>query len=479
MPGNKKKNSNSSQINEVPNTKVILDSKKELNKSSLCQLQLSQQQFIEVVLEQIEGIRKDKIYEELVQVCHKQFPNLDFEMFIVCQAVNTINIRGWESITIESLARQFEVFIAKNVNHHYITLKGTLHIETYGIIHKFLKEHLDTKINESVIGKKFTELEKRLNKKIFNGYIEDKVNEMLADTINIELNTKGVKEIISNHNTLVSKTNIMQDAYNNKFKDINKQLDKLPKDIKKRNDNLQKQILQITQTNIKNKLDDFKFMIDKQYNELEKTVKIQCHVKSKPTDFTLITSNIKKLQEEIVKINDLTIQHSKSLQSINCKLQQQNNNTYKQNFELKQAIQNCNIQIKKLQKIIDKQDAKLTKYQELIDKQEDKFTVLESKLSELQKVNDKQDVKLTKYQEFIDKQEDKFSELQKTISQENKERISFQADSIATIDQLKYFNSQHQMILSMPQYQMPYQYATPPYQQLPSSDTIIAAKLAE
>ena len=426
-------------------------SNKEIDNLSLCQTQLSQQQFIKVVLEQIEGIRKDKIYKELVQVCRKQFPKLDFEMFIVCQAVNTINIRGWESITLECLARQFEVFIDNNVNRHYITLKGTLHIETYGLIHKFLKENLDTKINESTLGKRLTELEKRLKKKNFNGYIEDKVNEMLADTINIELNTQGVKEIVSNHNTLVSKTNIMQDAYNKKFKDINKQLDKLPKDTKKRNDNIQKQILQITQTNIKNKLDDFKFMIDKQYSELEKTVKLQCHVKSKPTDFTLITANIKKLQEEIVKINDLIMQHSKLLQSINCKLQQQNNNIHKQNIELKQALQNNNIQIKKLQKVNDKQDAKLTKYQEIIDKQEDKFTVLESK----------------------------FSELQKTISQENKERISFQADSIATIDQLKYFNTQHQMILSMPQYQMPYQYATPPYQQLSSSDTIIAAKLAD
>lgn len=48
------------------------------------------------------------------------------------------------------------------------------------------------------------------------------------------------------------------------------------------------------------------------------------------------------------------MQHSKSLQSINCKLQQQNNNIHKQNLELKQALQNNNIQIKKLQKVNDK-----------------------------------------------------------------------------------------------------------------------------
>ena len=473
MSTNKKKKSNNMKksdpvLSNQEDLKISskLDSKKIIENNSLCQTQLSQEQFIKVVLEQIEGIRKDKIYEELLEVCSKHFPTLDFDMFIVCQAVNTINIRGWESITLESLAKQFEILIAKNIHHQFVVLQGTVHIEAYGIVNRYLKDNLDTKINESILGKKFIELEKGLKKKNFNGYIEDKVNEMLADTINIELNTRSVKELVSNISSLTRKTNVMQEAYNKKFKDINIHLDKLPKDTKKRNESLQKEILRITQTNITNKLDELKFIIDEQYRELEKTFKNQSAIKSKPTDFTLITEDIKKLQEEIVKINNLIMQHSKSLQSINCKLQQQNNNTYKQNLEFKQAIKNNNILIKKLQKTNDKHDKNISKYQEIIDKQEDKITVLESK----------------------------FSELQKTISQENEARISFQAESTNTIDQLKYFNSQHQMILSLPQYQIPFQYNTQyqqyqQYQQAqesqesqesqPPLDTIITAKLAE
>lgn len=418
-----------------------------------------QEQFIHLVEQTIKGITKDNMYKKLLPIIMKLYPDFNYNIFIICQSINIVNIRGWERLTFDKLYD----YCNKIYDSKYPAIINTF--EKKLIIHRqvvnsqitqnildYMEQYLNKHIQETDLAEQVKKLEKRLDKKDFLRVIKDIIDEQMADKVNITLESDN-DEIITEINNLYSK------------------LDKLDKDllkqIKENNQKLQKEVLRLTKKNTTNQLNELNIQTNTRIKELGYKIKKELekelenkikkeleNKKSNGIDITLIQENIKKSKKiETIQSQIKTIQcqidtiqdeltksrkEHQSYKSKNDKLQQDINNLYKKNTELYKTVQNSNVQIKKFKEI--------HKYQN------DKITNLESELSKLQK----------------------------TVSQENKERISFQADSTATIDQLKYLYSRHDIILSMPYYQnMPFQYNTQYPQLQQPQDTVITAKPAE